>query len=56
MNVRRMHASAFEGNTGSVRVFEKNGFVLAETIKLVREGPGFGRIEGMHIMDWKFED
>lgn len=56
MNVRRVHASMFEGNRGSFRVFEKNGFVFIKTIKTVREGPGFGRIEGIHVMEWKFED
>lgn len=56
MNVRRMHVLTFAGNRGSVRVFEKNGFVLTETIKLVREGPGFGRIEGMHVLNWRLDD
>ena len=52
MNVHRIHAEVFEGNIGSVRVFEKNGFNLLETVKVDRVGPGCGRIERVHVFEW----
>jgi RimJ/RimL family protein N-acetyltransferase len=53
MNAHRLHATILEGNEASVRVFEKNGFVLKETLKVVKEGD-FGRVEGLHVLEWKW--
>ena len=33
MGVRHLRPTVFEGNPGSVRVFEKNGFVVTRTVK-----------------------
>ena len=54
LNARKIRTEAFEGNIGSVRVFEKNGFKLLETVKVERNGPGCGRIEGMHVLEWEW--
>jgi RimJ/RimL family protein N-acetyltransferase len=53
MNAHKIRAETIEDNIGSVRVFEKNGFKLLETVKVDRAGPGRGRIEGVHIMEWE---
>ncbi|KAH9486387.1 hypothetical protein JR316_0000451 [Psilocybe cubensis] len=54
MNVHRIICSAFLGNRGSVRVFEKNGFVMTRTIQehaVVR-----GELRGSHILEWTMEE
>lgn len=51
MRVRHMHISVFTGNNGSVRVFEKNGFMLLDTLENCIEIRGETR--GLHVMDWK---
>ena len=53
MNAHRIRTEATEGNIGSVRVFEKNGFKLLEVVKVDRVGPGFGRVEGVHVLEWE---
>jgi len=53
LNAHKIRVEAFEGNIGSVRVFEKNGFKLLEMVKVDRLGQGHGRIEGMvHVLEW----
>ncbi|SJL06087.1 uncharacterized protein ARMOST_09423 [Armillaria ostoyae] len=54
MGVRRMIGTAFEGNQGSVRVFEKNGFVMRKTIPNYLEAKGVMR--SLHVLDWEFAD
>ncbi|KAK0505772.1 hypothetical protein EDD18DRAFT_5226 [Armillaria luteobubalina] len=54
MGVRRMIGIAYEGNQGSVRVFEKNGFVMRKTIPNYMEAKGVMR--SMHVLDWDFAD
>jgi len=58
MNVRRMHVSAFAGNKGSVRVFEKNGFKHVDTVDECIDLADCGRHGkvGLHVLDWKIED
>jgi RimJ/RimL family protein N-acetyltransferase len=54
MNVRHIVVSAFVGNVGSVRVFEKNGFVLRGTIDGMHEmaeTKGGGRRAGQ-VLEW----
>jgi RimJ/RimL family protein N-acetyltransferase len=51
MHVHRMHVSVFVGNNGSVRVFEKNGFVLVDTLENCIEIRGEKR--SLHVLDWK---
>ncbi|KAF7295809.1 N-acetyltransferase domain-containing protein [Mycena chlorophos] len=54
MGVRHMHVSAFIGNIGSVRVFEKNGFILTETKEDCIEIRGEKR--GLYILDWEYRE
>lgn len=54
MNVRKIISCAFIGNQGSVRVFEKNGFLMTRTIQeheIVR-----GEMRGSHVMEWTLEE
>ncbi|KAJ6500900.1 acyl-CoA N-acyltransferase [Mycena sanguinolenta] len=51
MRMHHLHVSVFTGNNGSVRVFEKNGFVLVETLEDCIEIRGEKR--SLHILDWK---
>ncbi|KAJ7334904.1 hypothetical protein DFH08DRAFT_785008 [Mycena albidolilacea] len=51
MRVHHLHVSVFTGNTGSVRVFEKNGFVLSGTVEHCIEIRG--EMRSLHVLDWK---
>ncbi|KAF8209466.1 acyl-CoA N-acyltransferase [Mycena galopus ATCC 62051] len=51
MRMHHLHVSVFTGNNGSVRVFEKNGFVVAETLENCIEIRGEKR--SLHVLDWK---
>lgn len=54
MGVRHFIVSAFEGNTGSLRVFEKSGFVPSRFFKnhiQLRE-----QWRNLHVMEWKWSD
>ncbi|KAJ6566993.1 hypothetical protein B0H19DRAFT_940905 [Mycena capillaripes] len=51
MRVHHMHVSVFTGNNGSVRVFEKNGFVLVTTLENCIEIRGEKR--SLHVLDWE---
>ena len=53
MSAHKISAEAFEGNIGSVRVFDKNGLTLVETLKVEWVGRGCGRIEGVHVVEWE---
>jgi RimJ/RimL family protein N-acetyltransferase len=53
MNVRHMWVSTIMGNAGSVRVFEKNGFVL---IKSREEHAAIkGTLRGLNILEWRVQ-
>lgn len=55
MNAKRINTTVFKGNIGSLRVFEKNGFVLEKTLEdwvEIAEDKGGGRV-GLHILRWK---
>ncbi|KAJ7782405.1 acyl-CoA N-acyltransferase [Mycena maculata] len=52
MRVHHMHVSVFTGNNGSVRVFEKTGFVLVDTLEDCIEIRGEKR--GLHVLDWEY--
>ncbi|KAJ6548134.1 acyl-CoA N-acyltransferase [Mycena vulgaris] len=52
MRVRHMHISVFTGNSGSIRVFEKNGFVLVDTLENCIEIRG--EMRGLHVLDWHY--
>jgi len=57
MGARKIVVDVMKGNVGSVRVFEKNGFKLTETIddcKVMQESKGGGSY-GLHVLEWKFE-
>lgn len=54
MGVRKIIVTAFKGNQASVRVMEKNGFVLKDTVDdcvSIRESKGGGRM-GLHVLEW----
>jgi RimJ/RimL family protein N-acetyltransferase len=51
MRVHHLHVSVFTGNTGSMRVFEKNGFVSSGTVENCIEIRG--EMRSLHVLDWK---
>lgn len=53
MGVRRMLVLAFEGNIGSVKVFEKNGFTQTRIVKDHLEAKG--EMRSSHVLEWKFD-
>lgn len=53
MGVRYMECVAFEGNVGSVRVFEKNGFVLKGLLKNSVEVRG--EVKNEHVLEWRYK-
>lgn len=55
MNAKHMRTEAFVGNAASVRVFEKNGFVLEGTTKIERVTSAGVKHEGMHALTWELE-
>lgn len=50
MGVRHILVTAFEGNKGSVKVLEKNGFTLTRTVKDHNEARGKKRT--IHVLEW----
>ncbi|KAF4573300.1 hypothetical protein EYR40_003619 [Pleurotus pulmonarius] len=50
MKARQITVTAFKGNIGSVRVFEKLGFTLRETVDDFKDVKG--RIRGFHVLEW----
>ncbi|KAH9950908.1 GNAT domain-containing protein [Amylocystis lapponica] len=53
MAARRCRVEIFEGNIGSMRVFEKNGFVLKKTLHRAHTN-SFGETkDGTHIFWWE---
>lgn len=50
MNVRKMIATAIVGNEGSLRVLEKNGFRLRDTLKELEEIKG--KMKDIYVLDW----
>lgn len=53
MGARLIRVEAFKGNVGSVRVFEKNGFVLEETVDFEQVINSGEKMSGMHILWWR---
>jgi RimJ/RimL family protein N-acetyltransferase len=57
MNVHCVRPSVLEGNTGSLRVFEKNGFVLEKTVadctQMVAKGELPERLCSVHLCEWR---
>jgi len=57
MNIRCVRVITLEGNIGSVRVFEKNGFVLRKTVQdcleMVTKGEFIGGLYSVHLLEWK---
>ncbi|KAJ7606781.1 acyl-CoA N-acyltransferase [Mycena polygramma] len=54
MGVQRMVVSTLEGNKGSVRVFEKNGFKFRKTIDDAIDVRGTKR--GVHVLEWSLDE
>ncbi|KAI0275299.1 hypothetical protein BC834DRAFT_965699 [Gloeopeniophorella convolvens] len=57
MNIHCSRPSAFDGNTGSLRVFEKNGFVLCKSIPECMRTPAKGEfpeeLRTVHFIEWR---
>ncbi|KAH8119298.1 GNAT domain-containing protein [Phellopilus nigrolimitatus] len=54
MNARRGLGLAFKGNAGSVKVFQKNGFEMIDTVEdcvVIPESKG-GGVVGLHFLRW----
>lgn len=54
MGVKRIKGTAHEGNVGSIRVFEKNGFIVEQFQPSFRErdeSKGGGWV-GLHTLAW----
>ena len=56
MNARIIRAEAFLGNKGSVRVFEKCGFVEREQVEHDIVVPCGERYYGYHVLWWKYDN
>ncbi|KZT44632.1 hypothetical protein SISSUDRAFT_37929 [Sistotremastrum suecicum HHB10207 ss-3] len=57
MNARHARTTTFEHNIGSLKTFQKNGFVLVETVQNripISEAKGGGKV-GMNILHWDLE-
>ncbi|KAJ7455935.1 hypothetical protein B0H11DRAFT_2200218 [Mycena galericulata] len=54
MGVRHMGVTTLAGNTGGVRVSEKNGFKFQKTVDDAVDVRGTMR--GLHVLDWTLED
>jgi RimJ/RimL family protein N-acetyltransferase len=55
MNARIIKVSAYVGNVGSVRVFQKNGFQIEHTLEdwaIIPENRGGGR-KSIYVLGWK---
>ncbi|TDL20984.1 hypothetical protein BD410DRAFT_790348 [Rickenella mellea] len=58
MRVRHMSVTAFQSNPASVRVFEKNGFILkgiVEDCVDMQESKGGGKT-GLHVLEWSMAE
>ncbi|KAI0094190.1 hypothetical protein BDY19DRAFT_911655 [Irpex rosettiformis] len=53
MNAQQIRVETFLSNRGSRRVFEKNGFVVEETVELKKVIPCGKIIEGFDILWWR---
>lgn len=53
MGARLIRVEAFKGNEGSVRVFEKNGFVKEKTVDFEKVISSGQRVTGMHVLWWR---
>ncbi len=53
MGAKIIRVEAFTGNAGSVRVFEKNGFVLDETVDYPIVNNSGHKHEGFHVLTWR---
>jgi len=53
LNAHKIRTGVYEGNIGSVRVFEKNGLRLVDTVKVEWVGPACGQVEKMHVLEWQ---
>lgn len=53
MGARLIRGEAFKGNIGSVRVFEKNGFVLEDTVDFEYTTNAGMKMTGMHVLWWR---
>lgn len=53
MGARRVLATTFGGNHASIRVFQKNGFVLTNTLENYLEVRG--KMRDFHLLEWSFD-
>lgn len=57
MHVKTIYGLAFKDNSASVRVFEKNGFKMFDTVEdcvEISPSKGGGKV-GLHFLEWKLE-
>lgn len=58
MNAHKIYGTAFKGNTGSVKVFLKNGFKLFDLVEdcvTISESKG-GGTTGLNFLEWTRAD
>jgi len=57
MNIHCVRPVVLEGNTGSVRVFEKNGFghnkTVADCVRIATKADLVGGLRAVHIFEWR---
>lgn len=56
MGARHIRVETIIGNTGCVRVLEKNGFVLTETVCARRATTAGETIAGYHVLSLQLSD
>lgn len=53
MKVRKILTGVFVGNEASLRVFQKNGFVLKRRIEEYKEVRG--KMRGLYVLEWELD-
>jgi len=54
MNVHHMLLGVFEGNVGSVKVFQRNGFRIKGTYQDCKEVKG--KMRSVHVLEWHYSE
>ena len=53
MRARQIRCEVYKGNLGSVRVFEKNGFKMVDTVPCPKLNPYGVLRTGLHVLTWR---
>jgi len=51
MGIRHIWAGTYTGNIGSVKVFQKNGFMMIYTNEI--HAVAKGKMRGLNLLEWK---